>query len=153
MLGGFILFTRNEIVDFSVRMWCKRDLTQKGMVLSPSGNVFCIATLSGPYRDEEYYSKGIKSPQKALYYGVNSVRATDPFDVTNSETKKNIAVKKTDGIVRFVYLFEKIDRSSDKYFFHGRYKYITYDIVKNIDPDRHDDVLFHLAYIDRPNIE
>lgn len=147
------MFTRLEIIDLSVKMWCKRDLTSKGMVVSLSGDIFCIATLSGPYDDGVYFAKGIKSPHEALYFGVNSIRATGPFDINDPDTRKNIAVKKADGKVRFVYLFERVDLSSDLFFFHGRYKYMKDKIIENANPDRHNDVLFYLSYVDRPNIK
>lgn len=146
------MFTRQDVVDFTVRKWCKRDLTQKGMVVSLTGDVFCIATLSGGYHDGVYYSKGIKSPVEALYFGVNSLRASGPFDIGDPETRKNIALKLTDGKTKFVYLFERVDNYSDEYFFHGRYRYIKHEFIQYIDINRRADVLFHLSYIDRPKI-
>ena len=61
------MFTRNEIEDFSVRIWCKRDLGTKGMVTSVSGDVICIATLSEDYQNGIYYTRNQKSPKEALY--------------------------------------------------------------------------------------
>ena len=41
------MLTRDDIIDYSVRMGCNQDLLNKGMATTPFGDVFCIATLSG----------------------------------------------------------------------------------------------------------
>ena len=147
------MITRKEIIDYTVRMGCKRDLVQKGMVVSPSGDVFCIATLNGRYPNGIYYPNDQRSPKEAIYCGVNSIRARNGLDNTDSQARKNVAVTKTDGIDKFVYFFEKIGLQSNQYFFHGRYKYIGYEWVKQFDTRRKDDILFHLSFVDRPNIK
>lgn len=144
------MLTRKEIIDYTVRMGCKRDLIQKGMVASPSGDVYCIATLSGPYQDGIYYDNGQKSPKDVYYFGVNSIRASDPLDPTDSESRKNIAVTKTDGVDKFVYFFEKTGFRSKEYYFHGRYKYMNSHLKENPDIKRPKDIIFHLIFVDRP---
>ena len=54
------MFTRNEIIDYTLKMGCNRDLKNKGMVVTPLGSVFCIATLSGGYENGVYYKKRYK---------------------------------------------------------------------------------------------
>ena len=144
------MLTRNQIIDYTVRMGCKRELAQKGMVVSPSGDVFCIATLKGPYRNGIYYANGQLSPKEVRYFGVNSLRATGPLDITDAEARKNIAVTKTDGVDKFVYFFEKTGFYTNDFYFHGRYKYISYDLVDNNDENRPQDIIFHLSFVDRP---
>ncbi len=144
------MFTRNEIIDYSVRMGCNRDLLNKGMATTPFGDVFCIATLSGDYPDEIYYANGILSTKEAHYCGVYGVRAQTRFDQNNYETRKNIAVTKTDGKHKFVYFFEKTGDYSKEYYFHGRYKYIKYEMIKSNNPAHDEEILFHLLFVDRP---
>jgi len=144
------VFTREDIINLSGRMGCNQDLLNKGMVVTPHGNVFCLATLTGGYRDDVYFDNGIESPKEVRYFGVNSLRASHPFDMNDYEARKNIAVKKTDGKLKFVYFFERTDAYSDEYFFHGRYKYVSHDFIANTDPKRINDVLFHLILIDTP---
>lgn len=91
------MFTRKEIIDFSIRIWCKKDLVTKGVVAALSGDVICLATLSGEYPDGEYYRRNQKSPNEVYYCGVYSIRAECRLDPRDSETRKNIAVTKTDG--------------------------------------------------------
>ena len=144
------MLTRKEIIEYTVRMGCKRDLVQKGMVVSPSGDVFCIATLSGPYQDGIYYANRQLSPKEVHYYGVNSIRAMGPLDITDAEARKNIAVTKTNGVDKFVYFFEKTGFRSKEYYFHGRYKYVNQHLKVNSDINRPKDIIFHLIFVDRP---
>jgi len=144
------MFTRKEIVDYSVTMGCNRDLTQKGMATTPYGDVFCIATLTGAYPDGIYYDKGQKSPKEARYCGVYGKDAPDRLCKWHIETRKNVAVTKTDGVKTFVYLFEKTGLHSKEYFFHGRYKYISPEMINSINPEHKEEILFHLLFIDRP---
>lgn len=147
------MFTRRQIIDYSVRMGCNKDLTQKGMVTTPYGSVFCIATLSGVYPDPIYYYNNQKSPNDIYYCGVYGKRALHRLDQWNYETKKNVAVTKTDGLTRFVYFFEKIGIYSKQYFFHGRYKYIDHKIKDSPNEIHDNEILFHLEFVDRPNLE
>jgi hypothetical protein len=144
------MLTRREIIDFSVRMGCGRDLTQKGMVTNRSGDVFCIASLSGGYPDHIYCMYGKKSPKDVHYCGVYSIRARSRLDPWDSETRKNIAVTKTDGEEKFVYFFEKTRFYSNEFFFHGRYKYLSHEIIKSSNPEHKEEILFHLQFVDRP---
>jgi hypothetical protein len=147
------MFTRQEIVDFSVKKWCKRELSTKGMVTALSGDVICIATLSGDYPDEVCYLHYQESPKEVRYCGVYGVGAQHRLDPNNHETRKNIAVTKTDGKKKFVYLFEKTELYSDEYFFHGRYKYKDHEFIQSSNPDHEgDEILFHLLFIDIPSI-
>jgi hypothetical protein len=144
------MFTRNQIINYSLKRGCTRELTQKGMVTTPSGDVFCIATLSGDYPDTIYYHNGLLSPKEVHYCGVYSKNAPNPFAMNNHETRKNVAVTKTDGKTKFVYYFEKTSYSLDQYYFHGRYKYIKDKMIKSNKEDHEFDVLFHLMFVDRP---
>jgi hypothetical protein len=144
------MFTRREIIDYSVRMGCKRDLAQKGMVVAPSGDVFCIASLNGNYPDHIYYMYNKKSPKEVRYCGVYSVRAGHRLDPWDSETRKNIAVTKTDGKETFVYFFEKTRFLSNEFFFHGRYKYLSHELIPSINPEHKEEILFHLLFVDKP---
>ncbi len=144
------MFTRKEIVDYSVRKGCNKDLLNKGMATTPNGDVFCIATLSGDYDDTKYYSAGIKSPKEILYCGVYSIRAKHRLDEDNYETRKNIAVTETDGIGTFVYFFEKTNKYINQYYYHGRYKFITHYMVTSHNPNHKDgEIVFKLQYVDR----
>lgn len=145
--------TRNEIINLSVRMGCKRDLAQKGMVVSPNGDVICIATLTGGYPDGIYYLNNQQSPKEIRYCGVYSIRANTRLDENDSETRKNRAVIKTDGKEKFVYFFEKVNFNSNQYFFHGRYKYIRHELIRSIDPNHREEILFHLSFVDKPVLE
>ena len=147
------MFTRREIIDFSARMGCKRDLTQKGMVASLSGDVFCIASLSGDYPDHIYYMNNQISPKEVRYCGVYSIRARHRLDPMDSETRKNVAVTITDGKEKFVYFFEKTGIYTKEFFFHGRYKYIGHELIQNSNPSHENEILFHLLYVDRPIIK
>ena len=69
------------------------------------------------------------------------------------ETRKNIAVTKTDGKDKFVYFFEKTETYSDEYYFHGRYKYLSHTLVQNGNPNHKYDIIFKLLYVDRPIIK
>lgn len=144
------MFTRKEIIDYSVRMGCNRDLTQKGMVTTPYGDVFCLATLREVYPDGVYYRDNQKSPKEALYCGVYGIRAAHRLDPTNYETRKNIAVIETKRNERYVYFFEKTDDYSKEYFFHGRYKYLDHKIIPSDNPDRKEEIEFLLLFVDRP---
>jgi hypothetical protein len=144
------MLTRREIIDFSVRMGCKRDLTQKGMVTSLSGDVICIASLSGDYPDHIYYMNNQKSPHEVYYCGVYSVRADHRLDPWDSETRKNVAVTKTDGKEKFVYFFEKTGFNSSLYFFHGRYKYLSHKLIPSLNPEHKGEILFQLSFVDKP---
>lgn len=146
------MFTRKELVEYSVKKWCNRDLTSKGMAINPQGDVFCVATLSGDYPNQIYYRNGRLLPKEAYYCGVYCDRAANPFDMNYAETRKNIAVTKTDGKTRFVYFFEKTEEYSDEYFFHGRYKYVDYKHIKPEDPEKKYVLIFHLAFVDSPII-
>lgn len=147
------MLSRMGIIDYSVKMGCKKDLLSKGMVMNRAGDVFCIATLVGVYPDGIYYTKGIKSPKEAYYCGVYGKGAQDRLDYSNPETRKNFFVTKTDGIVTFVYFFEKTCLYSKEYFFHGRYKYIGHEMIESIDSEHDKEILFHLLFVDRPAIE
>lgn len=142
------MLLRRDIIDISVSIGCSRDLTQKGMVQNEKGDVFCVASFG--YPDGVYFSKGIKSPTVAYYCGVYSIKAKNRLDENNHETKKNIAVTKTDGLSRFIYLYEKIDTTSVEYFFHGRYKYVSYDFITSPNPEHDNEIRFKLQFIDRP---
>ena len=150
------MFTRKDIIDYSVRMGCNKDLTMKGMATTPYGDVFCIATLCGEYPDHIYFINGIRSPKEAYYCGVYGNAASSRLDIGNYETRKNIAVTKANGIDRFVYFFEKTSLHSKLYYFHGRYKYVDHEITDNTfadEPHAHpEDILFHLEFVDRPDI-
>lgn len=148
------MFTRNEIIDYALRMGCNRELKTKGMVVTPLGSVFCIATLSGGYENGVYYKNGIKSPKEVFYCGVYGISSPNRLYREHTETKKNFAVTRTDGITKFVYFFEKTRDKSDDYFFHGRYKYISYKFIESNNPDHIDgEILFHLLFVDRPNLK
>lgn len=149
-----MVFTRDDIINLSVRMGCNRDLMNKGMATTPHGDVFCIATLTGVYENGVYYAKGQKSPKEAFYCGVYSVRSFNRLSYNDYETRKNIAVTKTDGKSSFVYFFEKTEMYSKEYFFHGRYKYIGHDFIESNNPEHADkEILFHLLLVDRPNLK
>ena len=147
------MLSRKDIIDYSVRMGCKKDLLSKGMVMNGAGDVFCIATLVGVYPDGEYYKKGIKSPKEAHYCGVYGKGADGRLDYSNPETRKNVFVTRTDGIKKFVYFFEKTSKYSKEYFFHGRYKYMDHKMIKGIDSEHDEDISFHLSFVDRPIIK
>ncbi|MBU1093495.1 MAG: hypothetical protein KKH01_03440 [Firmicutes bacterium] len=108
------MLTRSEIVDYSVRMGCNRDLRNKGMATTPYGDVYCIATLT-VYENGIYYAHGQMSPREALYCGVYGINAPDRLCKWHNETRKNVAVTKTDGVKTFVYLFEKTGLHSNVY--------------------------------------
>lgn len=148
-----MILTRKEIINYSVRMGCNKDLTQKGMATNYNGDVFCIATLSGVYPDQIYYMREKKSPKDVYYCGVYSMNARNRLDYSNYETRKNIAVTQTDGKERFVYFFEKTRLYSKEYFFHGRYKYISHEIIRSFNPEHKEEILFHLEFHDCPIIK
>ena len=133
-------------------MGCTRDLTSKGYVVTPSGSVLCIATLTSGYPDRIYFEEGILLPKDVFYCGVYSISTNNPLDPTNYETRKNIAVTRTDGKNRFAYFFEKTDYDSKIYYFHGRYKYKTNKIKTDIDEETSYEITFHLEFVDRPII-
>jgi hypothetical protein len=147
------MFTREEIVEYSVRMGCNKDLKNKGMVTTPYFSVFCLATLSGDYPDLIYYKNGQKSPRDVYYCGVYGVRSCHRLDPSKYETMKNVVVTKTDGIEKFVYFFEKTDYSSKLYFFHGRYKYICHEMIQSNNDEHKEEILFHLEFVDRPHLK
>jgi hypothetical protein len=150
--GEIYMYTRKDIVDFSVRMGCNRDLLNKGMVTNKNGDVFCVATLRGVYPDRIYYMNGIQSPKEALYCGVYGSRAPHRLYIGSYETRKNITLKETDGVERFIYFFERIYTSSKEYYFHGRYKYMDHEMVKSNNPEREEEILFRMLFVDRPDL-
>lgn len=92
-----MLFTRSDIVDFSIKIGCMRELSTKGMVTSVLGDVVCIAALTDFYQNGIYYMHNIKSPTDVYYCGVYGVNAPHRLAENDHETRKNIAVTKTDG--------------------------------------------------------
>ncbi|HAX03007.1 MAG: hypothetical protein A2Y45_06200 [Tenericutes bacterium GWC2_34_14] len=145
-----MLFKREDIVNFSVKIGCKRELHTKGMVVSVLGDVVCLATLSGDYQDQIYYMNGIKSPSEVYYCGAYGNGALSRIDSGNRETQKNSAVTLVNGKTNFIYFFEKIHEDSDFFYFHGRYKYLRYEIVKSYNPEHKEEILFHLLFVDKP---
>lgn len=144
------MLKRRDIIDISFQMGCKKDLTQKGMVQNEKGDVFCVASFG--YLDGIYVPNGILSPKIVKYCGVYSILAKNRFDETNHETRKNIAVTKTDGVNRFVYFYEKRNEYTNEYYFHGRYKFLSHKMIKSDKYDHKDEVEFTLEYVDRPQI-